>query len=277
MFNILTTCTSDIKSCCSDYGIAKYLSIMKQAINIIHIVVPIILMALIGVSLIQMVINPDDPQRKKTRNMTNKFVAAVIVFFIPYIMDTAIQLLSYGDFSPEDFNFAACYQQADDITTQMNEVEEYDATKEIKAKKIDLDIKLNTYDSTNSKGDTLKDSDMKGTKTGKKIVKYARKFIGNPYVYGGTSLTNGIDCSGFTQKVFQHFGYSLPRVSDDQAKAGKKVKSLNDAEAGDIIYYGGHVAIYEGNGKVVHASNRNDGIKESTATYRTSLAIRRII
>ena len=192
-------------------------------------------------------------------------------------MDVAIQTLSYGDFSPDDFNFGACYQAADDIVTKMNDIDEYDAVEEIKTKKLDIDIKLNTYDNTDSKGNKKEDSDMKGTSTGKKIVKYAKKFIGNKYVYGGNSLNNGIDCSGFTQKVYQHFGYSLPRTSTQQAKVGKKIKSLNDAQAGDIIYYGHHVALYEGNGKVVHASNRKDGIKESTATYRTILAIRRII
>ena len=90
--------------------------------------------------------------------------------------------------------------------------------------------------------------------TGAAVVAYAMQFVGNPYVYGGNSLTNGIDCSGFTQQVFAHFGYSLPRTSDAQASAGVAV-SWENHQAGDIIVYSGHVAILTGDGGIVHASN----------------------
>lgn len=106
------------------------------------------------------------------------------------------------------------------------------------------------------------------------IVAYAKQFLGNPYVYGGTSLTNGADCSGFTQSVFKHFGISIPRTSDAQGRAGREV-SYSEAQAGDIIYYGGHVAIYLGGGRIVHASTAKTGIKTGTATYRTILSVRR--
>ena len=111
--------------------------------------------------------------------------------------------------------------------------------------------------------------------SGSSIVDYATQFVGNPYVWGGTSLTGGADCSGFTQSVYAQFGYSLPRTSYEQQNWGTEV-SYADAQPGDLICYGGHVAIYMGNGQIVHASNSRDGIKISNdATYRTILSVRR--
>lgn len=103
---------------------------------------------------------------------------------------------------------------------------------------------------------------------GSSIASFACQFVGNPYVYGGTSLTNGADCSGFVQSVYKNFGYSLPRTAASQAGAGVQV-SLNDLQPGDLLFYHGfgHVAIYIGNGQVVHASNRQTGIKISQYNY----------
>lgn len=104
--------------------------------------------------------------------------------------------------------------------------------------------------------------------SGQAIADYAVQFVGNPYVYGGTSLTNGADCSGFVQSVYKHFGYSLPRVASDQAGAGRAVKTSN-LQPGDLLFYHGfgHVAIYIGGGQVVHASNATTGIKISQYNY----------
>ncbi len=116
-----------------------------------------------------------------------------------------------------------------------------------------------------------------GSELGKKIAKYACQFIGNPYVSGGTSLTNGADCSGFTYRVYKDFGYNLPRTSYEQRSAGKSV-SYSEAQPGDIICYSGHVAIYIGGGKIVHASTSKTGIKiGNNAQYKTILSVRRII
>ena len=109
------------------------------------------------------------------------------------------------------------------------------------------------------------------------IVDYALSFVGNvPYVYGGTSLSSGVDCSGFVQAVFGHFGISLPRTSDSQGGCGRSVSSSNK-QPGDIIYYGGHVGIYIGGGEVVHASNERSGIKVSSWNYRGVASIRNVI
>jgi len=115
-----------------------------------------------------------------------------------------------------------------------------------------------------------------GSEKGKEIAKYACQFIGNPYVYGGTSLTNGTDCSGFTQSVYKGFGISIPRSSTSQRSYGTGV-SYADAQPGDLICYAGHVGMYIGNGYIVHASTAKTGIKLSVATYRPILAVRRIV
>ncbi|MCR5597627.1 MAG: C40 family peptidase [Lachnospiraceae bacterium] len=115
-----------------------------------------------------------------------------------------------------------------------------------------------------------------GSSLGKSVAVYACKFIGNPYVYGGTSLTNGTDCSGFVYSVYKEFGYNVPRTSYDQRSVGKEV-SYSEAQPGDIICYAGHVAIYIGNGMIVHASTPSTGIKVSNALYRDYICIRRIV
>lgn len=109
---------------------------------------------------------------------------------------------------------------------------------------------------------------------GSSIASYALKFVGNPYVYGGTSLTNGADCSGFTMSVHKHFGINIPRNSTAQSYGGKRI-SIGAVQPGDIIYYGDHVGIYIGGGQIVHASTERTGIKISSYTYRTPIRVSR--
>lgn len=111
---------------------------------------------------------------------------------------------------------------------------------------------------------------------GSAVASYARQFVGNPYVYGGTSLTNGADCSGFVMSVYRNFGVSLPHSSSADRHVGYNVGSLSAAQPGDLVCYSGHVGIYIGGGQIVHASTEKTGIKISNADYRSPVAIRRI-
>ena len=112
--------------------------------------------------------------------------------------------------------------------------------------------------------------------SGSSVISYASQFLGNPYVWGGTSLTNGVDCSGFVMQVYAHYGISLPHSSSALRSVGRGV-SYSEAQPGDIICYSGHVALYIGGGQIIHASNPSDGIKISPATYTNILAVRRVL
>ena len=123
-----------------------------------------------------------------------------------------------------------------------------------------------------------------GSGTGSEVASYAQKFVGNPYVWGGTSLRNGADCSGFVQTIYRQFGYSIPRTSREQARsAGVKV-SLSDRKPGDLLFYTdsngvvNHVAMYIGNNKIVHAANSRRGIVSGDSyNYRKVHSVRRVI
>lgn len=125
-------------------------------------------------------------------------------------------------------------------------------------------------------GDGEADSVPASSSGGQAVVDYACQFIGNPYVPGGTSLTQGADCSGFVWRVYKDFGYTVPRTSYGCRSAGSGV-SYSEAQPGDIVCYAGHVGLYIGNGQIVHASTQRSGIKITTATYKEILTVRRIV
>lgn len=131
-------------------------------------------------------------------------------------------------------------------------------------------------DSSGGPDDGGADPGYRTNVSGQEVVDYAMQFVGNPYVWGGTSLTNGADCSGFVQSVFRHFGISLPRTSYEQRSCGQGV-SYSNAQPGDLICYSGHVAIYAGGGRIVGAQSSAVGIATQNATYRTILAVRRVL
>lgn len=283
-------CTSDIDSCCRDYGIANYIYAIKQTINVIHFVVPVILIIMSSIQLLKMVTSPEDPQGKKMKTLTNKFIAAVLIFFIPFIVDLAVSIL------PDSFSVASCWQSADDVVTLMRELENegYDPFYDNREKVGDdygevrdnISTEENNTNSSNSNTVTPSGNDnapenIKNKR--KEVIEYAKQFVGNPYVYGGNSLTNGTDCSGFVKLVYAKFGYNLQRSSEQQAADSKfKDVKLSNIQPGDLLYYNkggkiGHVSMYIGNGQIIHASNPKSGIKIDLYGYRTPVKAKRII
>lgn len=131
-------------------------------------------------------------------------------------------------------------------------------------------------DNSTSTSQTAGSYSVAGSGTGAAVANYGLQFVGNPYVYGGSSLTNGTDCSGFVMSVYANFGVSLPHSSSADRNVGYDVGGLGNAQPGDIVCYSGHVGIYIGNGQIVHASTSKTGIIVSNANYRTPLCVRRI-
>lgn len=155
------------------------------------------------------------------------------------------------------------------------EAAERKKAQEAAAAKAESKPKKDTNTSDNSQN-TTNYTVGEGSEMGVAVAEYALQFVGNPYVYGGTSLTKGADCSGFVMSVYANFGVSLPHSSASDRSQGYAVDGLENAQPGDLICYSGHVALYIGNGQIVHASNKKTGIIVSQANYRKILAIRRI-
>ena len=146
----------------------------------------------------------------------------------------------------------------------------------VAAEYVDIDLSLTTAMTLTEARYGVGVSDV-----GTALCDYALQFVGNPYVWGGTSLTNGADCSGFVMQVFAHYGISLPHSSKAQSTYGTKV-DFSELQPGDVIFYGSgksisHVAIYIGGGQIVHASNKRTGIKVSSASYRTPIKCIRLL
>ena len=187
---------------------------------------------------------------------------------------------SYDDYSEDD---SEDYSDSSDTDVQYDEDGDVVSASSDSSSDYEYDEYGNVIDSDNTvdydsySESSSSSSSSSSSGSGSSVVNYATQFVGNPYVWGGTSLTNGADCSGFVQSVYANFGVSLPRTSYEQQNAGTEV-SYADAQPGDLICYGGHVAIYMGNGQIVHASNSRDGIKISdNAAYRTITSVRRLV
>ena len=172
---------------------------------------------------------------------------------------------------------AEAQQAAREAAAESNRQSSSNSSSDTQNSSSNTNSNTNSNKDNSSKTEDTSDNVSPSSGTGQDVVNYAVQFVGNPYVWGGTSLTNGADCSGFIMSVYAHFGYSLPHSSSAMRSVGRGV-SYAEAQPGDIICYDGHVAIYMGGGQIVHASNAKDGIKiSSNAAYRTILAVRRIV
>ncbi len=280
-----TTCSTDVSSCCSDYGIAMYLYIMKNALTIIQIAIPILLLVMATIQMIKMMASPDD--KKAPKSLLNKFIAALVVFFIPLIVNVVLSII------PDSFELSACWKSAEGIAKTMNSKVQYDVVKADKKKKKVIDISkykvskkdldiLTKKEDTGTSGSTSTSSSTSSS-DGQKIVDYALNFVGNPYVWGGSSLTSGCDCSHFVYLVLKDVGaYNGGYVtSSNWNKLGTKVKGgLSNAQAGDVVVYSGHVGIYDGKGKLVEAKGRKWGITNDRSPQNSShklLGVRRFV
>lgn len=173
----------------------------------------------------------------------------------------------------------AVSQQAEEARNSLEEEEGSSASALRAAETLEAasDIAQKNADASQESADSAKEHmQSHRSEMGQAVADFALQFVGNPYVWGGSSLTHGTDCSGFTMAVYANFGVSLPHYDASQRGYGIGISSLADARPGDLICYYGHVGIYIGDGQIVHAANRRDGIKVSRADYMTIAAIRRI-
>lgn len=172
--------------------------------------------------------------------------------------------------------FVQAESKAEEEARLAKEAEERRKAQEAARKKQQASQSSTTTQSSTSTTSSNSYTVGEGSDLGVAVAEYALQFVGNPYVWGGSSLTNGTDCSGFVMSVYANFGVSLPHSSSSDRSQGYAVDGLDNAQPGDLICYSGHVALYIGNGQIVHASTKKTGIIVSNADYKKILAIRRI-
>lgn len=267
-------CSQELGTCCTDYGLLTVLDVMRQILDLIQLIAPIILMVGLGIQFTQLLVNPDD--KKKQKALLNKFIAALLCFFVPFLVNLSLSLV------PEEigsFQLGACWDTARvsrEVLKKENST--YVATTDREPKT--FVISPDEYDDPEV---THQEGVGSGSATGRAIVAYAKEFLGQAYVWGGTwngeKPYTGTDCSGFVQGVYRHFGINLTRTTYTQwADTASYTLVTGSPQAGDVVMYDGHVAILTGNGEeIIHASNPTDGIKLSPSyKYRSILGIMRI-
>ena len=266
-FQILE-CSEVLGTCCSDYGLVMIFDIVRKTFNILQILVPIILLVMTTIHMVKLVTNPE--MKNGMKKIVNNVLAAVIVFFLPVIVDTIMAILPTN----ESFQVAACWEAAQTsakvvgtLNTQYIDPNKDDRKSPILIDPSEYDPAnapegSNGYDGT----DSYEDGDVgNGTPsaTGTAIVNYAAKFIGNRYCWGGKDPNTCADCSGFVSYIFKHFGISLYPQTGVMWRQSEKytLVSSNDIRAGDVVMYDGHVGILTGNGpEIIHAKGTKWGI-----------------
>lgn len=259
-------CNDTLGTCCNDYGLVLGLDAFRKALNLIQLIAPIVLIIWSCIGLINLMNNPED--KKGMKPLINKYIAAVVCFMIPVIIDAVLGLM------PERFSLASCWEEARVSAEVVRSFEnsyisEDDKTLSPVVTNPDDYEKGNERKQATPKrsgGTSTSTGAGNGSATGKSIVQYARQFVGQRYVWGGTwngeLPYTGTDCSGFVQGVFKHHGINLPRDSASQWAAKNTYTLVNgEIKAGDVIMYNGHVGILTGNGnEIIHAKGARWGV-----------------
>lgn len=266
-FQILT-CNDTLGTCCSDFGLVTLLNVMRKFFNVFQIIVPIILLIMVTVQLTTLISNPD--AKNGTKKLTNKFIAAVVCFLLPVIVDVVMGLMP----SDQTFQVGACWDEAK-ISSEVLQIQSTRYVNKYEKQKSPILINPDEYNVGSSTGSSSSTGNAASTTTGIQIANYAKSFVGQRYVFGGSwngeLPYTGTDCSGFVQGVFRHHGISLPRDTRSQwaAKSTYTLVGPSEIRAGDLVMYNGHVAILTGNGnEIVHAQSTKTGIVLSP-DYRT--------
>ena len=259
-FQILT-CNEALGTCCTDYALATVLDTVRKFFNIFQLIVPILLIIGLTIQFIKLVMNPDEKGGGK--KVINRLIAAVVCFFIPVIVDVVMGMIS----QTATFKIADCWEHAKIASevSRAHEAKYIDPNKDRPKNSFLIDPEA--YETGTPPTDANQTGNGLSTLKGSQIVVYAKKFVGQRYVYGGQ--WNGelpytpTDCSGFVQGVFRHFGINLNRTTSTQwaAKSTYKLVSPTDIRAGDLIMYDGHVGILTGIGtEVIHAKGSKWGV-----------------
>lgn len=270
--------------------------LIKQILTLILIFAPIILIIMAMIDLLKILISTEN-QKESTSKLIKRILYCMIIFFIPLIIDFVTSMFGYNFSSSNIWTESnkdtiaalkeiksqerAAYEmasEADRLKYNDEKAKQIQRSKQELQNLIQSEEQSNKENASSSGGST---SDLSGG-TRDQMVEYAKSFVGKlKYVYGGTSLVNGADCSGFVQQIYKKYGIDIPRVANDQSNAGEDV-SIENLKKGDLLFYGSgnyatHVAMYIGDGQVVHASNERLGIRISNMNYRTIIKRRSYI
>ena len=289
----------DIGEVCNDLAVLRVIRFIKSLLDVIRIMVPVILTILCMIDFFKALLANEDT--KVTSKIVKRFLSAIIIFFIIPVVNLFFGMLGEGNVNASD-----CWNNANDSNiealaeAEKTKLESERQEEKTRREKI-VEDRNNLLKKLAESRNTLINNPSNSVNTnnvtddvnnpllsdGGRIVAYAKQFVGNAYVYGGS--WNGelpytpTDCSGFVRGVYKHFGIDLPRTAASQSTVGTVVNGIENAKAGDLIFYANkagtinHVVIYMGNNSVVHASSAKTGIKiTNNASYRPIVAIRRI-
>ncbi len=286
---------------CNESGILHVIYLVKLGLELVRIIIPIILIIMVMIDILKLVINKDVEIRKTTKKIVTRFLAAIILFLVPTILNLILNILG----STTTIELSTCYinatkenieklrkeekeREEKETQNRREELAQTKKEKDEKAKELRKKLKFDTSTSDddfesvklneNAQSGSCLPSAFKEGKFGEAIVKKAREYVGvTPYVWGGTNLITGADCSGFTQAIYKEFGVSITRTTFTQIHDGAPVNSLSEARAGDLLIFPEHVGIYNGKGGMIHASTYGINTIESSINSGPIIGIRRIV